>query len=189
MRDDENVGRKRRLEHDGHVGGVEKFYGVGAALSTEAVALDRDLDAEPLQVNDNSEDDRSGNQVHDVREPFTPESFAECTSLVVPGEEEMKEGNDCTFKLWTATGVDSRRGERLPDDGFANVGSNEKRDAGTKTVTLLEKFIEQDDDESCRDELNNEQQADAGAQILGLPVETREDIDGSLTKRDDESKH
>ena len=189
LRDDKHIGSKCRLEHDGHVGRVEEFYRVRATLPTETVALDRDLNAEALQVNNNGKDDSSGNQVHDVRETVPPESLAECASLVIPGEEEMEESNDCTFKLWTTTGVDSRWGECLPDDGFANIGGDEKRDAGTKTVTLLEELIKQNDDESCSDELDDEQQANTGTQILGLPIKTREHINSSLTERDDEGEH
>ena len=33
--DDEHVGRERRLQHDGHVGGVEQFDGIRAALTRE----------------------------------------------------------------------------------------------------------------------------------------------------------
>ena len=64
--DDEDIGCESWLQHDGHVGGVEKFDGVGAALTTEAVRFDWNLDAESLQVNDNSENDNSGDEVHDV---------------------------------------------------------------------------------------------------------------------------
>ena len=39
----------------------------------------------------------------------------------------MEEGNDSSFELGTFTSVDCGRWERLPDDSFADVGSDEQR--------------------------------------------------------------
>ena len=73
-----------RLQHDRHVGGVEKF---DTTLAAEAVALDGDLDLETSQVNDNCEDDNSRDQVHDVGEMLAPEGLAESAAFVMPGEK------------------------------------------------------------------------------------------------------
>lgn len=62
----------------------------------------------------------------------------------------MEEGDDGTFKFCTPTGIDRCWGESFPDDGFTDVGSNEKGDSRTKTVTFLKKLIEKDDDKSGR---------------------------------------
>ena len=86
LRDDENVRGQSRLQHDGHVRGVEQLDGVGTTLATESVALDRDFNAESLEVDDDSENDDSRDQAHDVGEPLPPERLPEGTSLVVPGE-------------------------------------------------------------------------------------------------------
>ena len=106
LRQDVHVRRERALQHDGHVARVEELDGVRPALAAEAVALHRDLDAEALEVDDNSEDSDGGDQVHDVGETLAPEGLTKSAALVVPGEEEMEEGDDGTLELGTTTGVD-----------------------------------------------------------------------------------
>ena len=46
---------KRWLKHDGYVRIVEELDGVLATLSAEAVTLDRNLDVEALEVDDDGE--------------------------------------------------------------------------------------------------------------------------------------
>ena len=75
----------------------------------------------------------------------------------------MEEGNDSTLELRTTTSVDRRGWESLPNDRLANIGSNKKRDTRPQTITLLEKFVQKDDDERSDDQLQNEQQADYDA--------------------------
>lgn len=145
--DDEDVAGERGLEHDGHVARVEELDGVRHALAAEAVRLERDLEAEALEVDDDAEDDGCCEEVHDVREAVAPECFAERTALVVPGEEEMEERDDGAFELGPAPGVDRRGRERLPDDGLADVRGDEERNARAKTVAFLEELVQQDDDE------------------------------------------
>jgi len=176
------------LQHDWHVGGVEEFDGVGSTLSTEPVGLYRDLDAEALKVDDGGENDDGGDKVHDVGKATTPESLTKCATLVVPGEEEVEEGNESTLEFWPTAGVDGGGGECLPDDGLANVGSNEERDTGTETVTLLEQLIEENNDESGDDELDDQQKADSSAEVTWLAIKTGENVDGSLAKRDNQSE-
>ena len=57
LADEEDVAGERRLQHDGHVGGVEEAHGVGAAHAALARALERDLNTEALQVDDGGEDE------------------------------------------------------------------------------------------------------------------------------------
>jgi hypothetical protein len=188
LREDEDVGSQGGLQHDRHVGGVEELDGVGSTLSTEPVRLDRDLDTEALKVDDGGENDDGGDEVHDVGEATTPESLTKSATLVVPGEEEVEEGNESTLEFWSTTGVDGGGRECLPDDGLANVGSNEERDTGTETVTLLEKFIEENDDESGDDELDDQQKADTSAEVTWLAIKAGKDVDGGLTKRDNQGE-
>ena len=68
------------------------------------------------------------------------------------------------------------------------LGSNKERDTRTKTVTLLEKFIEENNDEGGDDELNDQQKADTGTKVAWLAVKTTEDVNGSLTEGDDQSE-
>jgi hypothetical protein len=50
LAEEEDVGRKGRLEHDRHVGGVEEADGVGAAHATLAGRFDGDLNAEAWKL-------------------------------------------------------------------------------------------------------------------------------------------
>ena len=127
--DHEYIRREGRLEHDGHVGCVEESDGVGTALASEAVRLDWDLDAETLEVNDDSEHEDGDDEVHDVGESVTEERLSEGAALVVPGEEEVEEGDDGAFELGTTTCVDCCWGKGFPDDGLADVGGNKEGDA------------------------------------------------------------
>ena len=95
----EDVGGEGGLEHDGHVGGVEELDGVGAALAAEFVALYGDFDAEALEVDDDGEDEDGGYEVHEVWEAFAPEGLAESAAFVVPGEEEVEEGDYGAFEF------------------------------------------------------------------------------------------
>ena len=128
LREDEDIGRQGGLQHDWHIGSVEEFDGVGSALSTEPVRLYRDLNTESLEVDDGGEDDGGGNEIHDVRKTSTPKGLTEGATLVIPGEEEMEEGDESTLEFWSTAGVDGGRRESLPYDGLANVGGDEERD-------------------------------------------------------------
>lgn len=101
----------------------------------------------------------------------------------------MEERDDGALELGAAAGVDRGGRERLPDDGLADVGRDEERDAGAEAVALLEELVEEDDDERGGDELDDEEQADSGTDVAGLAVETGENVDGGLAEGDDESKH
>lgn len=189
LRDDEDLGRKRGLQHDGHVGGVEELDGVDAALAAVAVGFDGDFDAEALEVDDDGEDDDGGDEVHDVGETVAVEGLLESAGLVVPGEEEVEQGDQGTFEFGATAGVDGGGAEGLPDDGLADVGSDEEGDARAETVALLEELVKEDDDEGGDDELEDEKQADTGAEVGRLAVKSSQDVDGSLAEGDDESEH
>ncbi len=188
LTDDKDVGSQSGFEHDRHVGSVEELDGVGSTLTTESVGLDGDLDTETLKVDDNEEDEKGGQKVHDVRQTVTVKSLLERTRLVVPSEQEVEEGNESTFEFGTSTRVDGGRGESLPNDRLANVGSDEKRNTRTKTVSLLKKFIEQDDDQPSNDKLEDEKQTNTSTEILRLTVKTGENVNGSLTERNDKGE-
>jgi len=107
LTEDKDVAGQGTLQHDGHVASIEELDGVAATLTSEPVALDGNFDAETLEVNDNGKNDDGSNQIHDVGKTVTPERLSEGTALVVPGEEEMEESHDGTFKLGTSASVDS----------------------------------------------------------------------------------
>ena len=53
----------------------------------------------------------------------------------------MEEGDDGALEFGAAAGVDCGRGERLPDDGLADVGRDEEGDAGAEAVALLQQLV------------------------------------------------
>lgn len=65
-------------------------------LTTELAALDRDLDAESLEVDDDGENDNSREQAHNIRKPLSPESRTTC---IMSREQEVEQRNDGMFKL------------------------------------------------------------------------------------------
>ena len=184
MADDVDMGGKRRLEHDRHVRGVEKLDGVRAALSTETVALDRDLDAEALEVNHDGKYGKRGDEVHHVRKTFAPEGLAQGTPFVIPCEKKVEQRDDSALEFGAAAGVDGGRGECLPDDRLTDVGGDEEGDTGTEAVTFLEELIEENDDECGGDELDDKQEAYASTKVRGLAIETSEYVNGGLTEGD-----
>lgn len=75
LTDDEHVGGQRALQHDRHITRVEQLDRVAPPLSSEPVALHRDLNPEALQVNDGQENHDSRDEVHDIRQSFPPKCF------------------------------------------------------------------------------------------------------------------
>ena len=65
----------------------------------------------------------------------------------------MEEGNDGTFKLSAVASVDGCRAKSLPDNGLADIGGDEKRDTGTKTVALLKQLVQQQYNQTSNKEL------------------------------------
>lgn len=182
LADQEDVGRQSGLQHDGHVGGVEQADGIGAADTTLARRLDRDLDTEALEVDDSAEHDDGRDQVHDVGQILAVEGLLERNRLVGPGEEQVDESNDGTLELGATAGVDGRGRESLPHDRLADVGGDEERDTAAEAVALLEQLVEEDDDEAGDHELDDQENADTGAEVRRLAVETGDDIDDGLAE-------
>lgn len=100
----------------------------------------------------------------------------------------MKESNDCAFKLLAPTRVNGGGRKRAPHDGFANSRGDEQRDATAKAITLLEKFVKEDDDQAGHDKLDDQEQADTRTQIRWQTVQTGENNNTSLSEREDDGK-
>ena len=81
----------------------------------------------------------------------------------------MEEGDDGTLELRTTASVDGRGGESLPHDRLADVGRNEERDTAAKTVALLQQLIEENDNQTSNNELDNEENTDTGTEVEGWP--------------------
>lgn len=132
-------------------------------MASEPIAFDGNLDAESLQVDNDSKDRDSGNEVHDIWQPLAPQGLLQRTAFVVPGQKEVEECNKGTLKLGTTASVDGGGGECLPDDRLANVGGNEEGNTRAEAISLLEEFIKENDDERRNDELEDEQEADTSS--------------------------
>lgn len=91
-------------------------------------ALDRYFDPESLEIDHRSKDDKGSQEVHDIGQVLPVECFTESSLLIRPREEKMEERNDGSFKFRSSAGVDSCGRESLPNDGFADVCSDEERD-------------------------------------------------------------
>ena len=100
----------------------------------------------------------------------------------------MEQSDDRTLELGTTASVDGRGRECLPNDRLANVGRDEERDTTSKAITLLEKLVKEDNNQTGNNQLDDQQNANAGTEIAGLAIETSEDIDTGLTERKDDSK-
>ena len=148
MADQEDVGGESSLQHDGHVGGVEEADWVGTACASLSRGLDWDFDTETLEVDDGGEDNEGSEEVHDVGEILSIESLLERTLLVWPCKEQVEERNDCSLEFWSTASIDGGWGKCLPHNGFADVGRNEKGDTASKTVSLLEELIEENDNQA-----------------------------------------
>lgn len=170
LADQEDVGAQSRLQHDRHVGGIEKTDGIRSAHTTLAGGLDRDLNTEALEIDDGGENQKSREEVHDVGEVLAVKGLLESALLVGPGEQEVEESNDGTLEFGTTAGINGCRGESLPDDRLADVGRDEQRNTAAKSISLLQELIEQNDNETSNDKLDDQQNANTSAQITGLTV-------------------
>ena len=99
-------------------------------MSSKPITFNRNFYPEALEVDNDHEDDDSCYEVHHVRETIAPEGFSECTTFVIPGKQEMEQGDDGTLEFGTSAGIESGRRERFPDDTFAYVGCDEEGDTG-----------------------------------------------------------
>lgn len=111
-----------------------------------------------LEVDDDHSNDHSSDQVEKVWSVLSVECLLESVELVWLGQKEMEKCNNGTLKFSSLIGSNGDWGERFPEDQFADVGSNEKRDTRSETVTLLEEFIEHKDHESSKEKLSNDQE-------------------------------
>jgi hypothetical protein len=123
-------------------------------VASEPVRLDRNLDAEALEIDNESKDNDGGNEVHNVGQAVAPERFAECSALVVPREEEVEERDNGALELGATAGVDGGGGEGFPNDGFADVGGDEEGYTRAEAVPFLEELIEENNDEGGDNELD-----------------------------------
>jgi hypothetical protein len=101
----------------------------------------------------------------------------------------MDERKDGTLKFRTTTSVDGGRREGLPHDLLAYVGGDKQGDTRTQAIAFLEQFVEKNDYQSGNNKLDNQKNADTETEFRRRTIETREDVDASLTKGHDDGEH
>lgn len=82
----------------------------------------------------------------------------------------MEQSDDGTLKLRSTASVNGGGGERLPDDALANVGGDKERDTRSQTIALLEKLIEENNNETGNNKLEDEKKADTSTKVARLPI-------------------
>merc|ERR550525_14566 len=116
------------------------------------------------------------------------ESLAQSTHLVLPCGQEVEEGNDGALKLCASAGVDGGGAESLPDNRLADVGGDEQGNPAAKTVTLLEKLVQQQHNETGHKQLDDDQQTDTSADVTRVSVHTSQHVHNCLSNSDDHAK-
>jgi len=109
LRNNEDIRRQRRFQHDGHIRCVEQFNGIRATLTTESVRFDRNLNAESLEVDDHCKNNDGSNEIHNIRQSVPPKCLSQRPPLIVPREQQMEKGHNGTLKLGSSPCIDSRR--------------------------------------------------------------------------------
>lgn len=188
LRNKVQVADQSRLQDDGHVGRVEELDGVRALLSSELLVLDGQVDAPPLEVNDNDKHQDRRHQVGQVGQVLPVQRLAEGPDLVGPGDEQVEERDDGALELGPAPRVDGGGGEGLPDDGLANVGGNEERNAGAEPVPLLEQLVERQHNQPGAEELGDDEDGVPCPDRSEVPVHSRDDVGDGLSDRDENPK-
>ena len=138
------------LEDDRDVGRVEELDRVrlGRAARLGADGLEGKVDLEALEVDDETKDEDGRHEVGDVGQVLAVEGLLERANLILLGDEEVEQGNHGALELGTAAGVDGGRRKRLPDDALTDGGGDEQRNARAQSVSLLEKLVEADDNDT-----------------------------------------
>ena len=188
LREEVEVGDKGGLQDDGHVGGVEELDGVRALHAALGSVLDRQVHAEALEVDDDEEDEHRRHEVRQVGQVLAVEGLLDALPLIGTRDDEVEEGDEGALELGAAARVDRRRRERLPHDGLADVGRDEERDAGAEPIPLLEQLVEDDDDDAGDEELQDDQDRVARAQLAHVTIHARDDVRHRLTHRDQDPK-
>ena len=186
--DEVEVGVQGSLEDDGHVGGVEQLDGVGAGLSAVLLILDWEVDPPSLEVDDNEEDEDGRGQVGQVGEVLAHQGLLDGADLVVAGDEKVEEGDDGALELGAAPGVECGRTESLPADILADVSGDEEGDTAAKTVALLQKLVEGENDETGTEELGDDEEGIAGADGAQVAVHAAHNVGDGLTHGNEDSE-
>ena len=141
-----------------------------------------------MEVDDDHEDERSRDEVGDVGEVLSVKRLNEGRPLVVPRDEEVEERDDGSLELSSLTGVDGGGGEGLPDYVLTYVGGDEEGDSGPEAVALLEELIEDNNNETSEDELEDNEEGVSGTEGAEVSVHSADDVGDGLADGDEDSE-
>lgn len=135
-----------------------------------------------MEVNDDHEDEEGGEQVHHIRQILTIKRLLQRPRLVTPREQQMEKTNNRALKLRSPTRIHRRRGKRLPHDILADIRGDKEGDARADAISLLQHFVEENDNHAGGAELQDQEDDDAPAEIRGTAVDAGGDVDDGLTE-------
>lgn len=110
-----------------------------------------------LEVNYDENNKNCREKVRNVWRVLSPHGLLKSWPLILLGKQEVEKCNNCTFKLGSLLSPDSDWRETLPQDDLANVSGDEKRNSASKSITFLQEFIEQENDESGNRKLRDDE--------------------------------
>mmetsp|Transcript_10085 Transcript_10085/g.13115 ORF Transcript_10085/g.13115 Transcript_10085/m.13115 type:complete len:204 (+) Transcript_10085:1140-1751(+) len=100
----------------------------------------------------------------------------------------MEESNDSTFKLSSTPGVDRGRRESLPNDSFTNVRCNEQTDSRSKPVSLLQKLVENQHNDTSKEQLGDNQESITSSNRTQVTIHSTHNVGDCLSYRDKDTK-
>lgn len=168
------------MQHDWGVRSVEQTDWVHGVRTSLSGGFNWDLNSETLQVDNSEEHEYSGQDLEHVRQVLSVESLQEGSLLVLSGAQQVEQGDNCTVEFSALTGSRGGRSKSLPHNLLTNVGGSEQGNTGTETIALLQQFVQQDDNDTGKHQLQNQQQAHTSTQGAWWTVHTGQHIHGGL---------
>lgn len=186
--DQGNVGGERSKQVNGHGSSVEKSDGEAGDRTAHLGRLDRDLDSESEQVDSQAKGQHGSIDLEQVRKMSAEKSLDNGLLEALAGEAVVNESSDGSSVLSAPAVVVGREGEGLPENLLANVDSGEERNTVTKTVSLVEDLIHENDHQTGAKKLQDQQDNDSRAELARSTVQTRKDNGNSMSQGDEDSQ-
>jgi len=139
-----------------------------------------------LSINDDEEDEESGQEVVKIGRTSSVEGLVKGVELILLGGDEMEQSDNGTFELGAGFGFNGDGTESSPENVFADIGGDEEGDTRAQTVAFLHHFIEENDDNTGEDELEDDEKGISDSQVFNVTVDTRPDISESFTDTDNQ---
>jgi len=182
------VGYESSLEDDGHVRGVEELDGVGSCLSAVLLVLDGEINAPSLEVNDNYKDENGRQEVGQVGKVLAVECLLECTKLITSGDHQVEQCNYSSFEFSSTSSIEGSGTECLPNNSFANVGSDEERNTRSETISLLKQLVKRQDNKSSKEKLYDNENGITHSKSSKISIHSRNNVCDSLTDGDEDTE-